>query len=179
MCLHCSHSDDSDQRACPSVGVWFLRLAGSTQPCQFSFSGCLLLVCHWTCCVMLIKDLKGQEAFGERSATGSGRNCEAPGGNPQGWISSQLSLFREKRECCWVSKLQGNMHDKRFISWQLYFMEYYKSWTTVHCWNAQLIINQLSAGKLECCTSCAHCMRCVKSTLTGRRRPCPHINRGF
>lgn len=29
---------------------------------------------------MLIKDLKGQEAFGERSTTGSGRNCEAPGG---------------------------------------------------------------------------------------------------
>lgn len=84
VCLHCGHSDDSDQRACLSVGVWFLRLAGSTQPCQFSFSSCLLLVCHWTCCVMLIKDLKGQESFRERSTTGSRSNCEAPWGNPQG-----------------------------------------------------------------------------------------------
>ncbi len=94
--LHCSHSDDSDQKACLSVGVWFLRLARSTQPCQFSFSGCLLLVCHWTCCVTLIKDLKGQEAFRERSAAGSGRNCVAPWGNPRGWISSRRLIFREK-----------------------------------------------------------------------------------
>lgn len=74
--------DGSDRRACLSVGVWFLSLAGSTQPCQFSFSGCLLLVCHWTCCVMLIKDLKGQAAFREWSTTDSQRDCEAPLGKP-------------------------------------------------------------------------------------------------
>lgn len=78
VCLRGSHSDGSDQRACLSVGVWFLPLAASTQPCELSFSGCLLLVCHWTCCVMLIKDLKGQEAFREQSSTDSQWNCEAP-----------------------------------------------------------------------------------------------------
>lgn len=83
VCLCCSHSDDSDRRACLSVGVWFPCLASSTHPCQFSFSGCLLLVCDWTCCVTLIKDLKGQEAFGERgqqrererSAKHAGETC--------------------------------------------------------------------------------------------------------
>lgn len=82
MCV-CNHSDDSDHRACLSVGVWFPCLAGSTHPCQFSFSGCLLLVCNWTCCVTLIKDLKGQKAFGEsghqqereESAKPAGETC--------------------------------------------------------------------------------------------------------
>ena len=60
-----SHSNNADHRACLSVGVWFPCLVGSTHPCQFSFSGCLLLVCNWTCCVTLIKDLKGQKALGE------------------------------------------------------------------------------------------------------------------
>lgn len=44
VCLHSSHSDGSDQRACMFVGVWFLRLAGSTQPRQFSFFG-LFVAC--------------------------------------------------------------------------------------------------------------------------------------
>lgn len=134
VCLRCSHSDDSDQRACPSVGVWFLRLAGSTQPCQFSFSGLFVACVPLDLLCNAYKRFKG--TGGLRRAVNDRIRKElrsTRGGNPQGWISSQLSLFREKQECCWAGKLQGNMHDKPFISWQLYFMDYYKSWTAVHC----------------------------------------------
>ena len=44
VCLLCSHSDGSDQRACLSVGVWFPRLAGSTQPLSVFFFG-LFVAC--------------------------------------------------------------------------------------------------------------------------------------
>lgn len=116
VCLQCSHSDDSDQRPCLSVGVWFLRLAGSTQPCQFSFSGCLLLVCHWTCCVMLIKDLKGQEAFREWSATGSGRNSDAkhwgeyPHSSPYLERNMNISECVNCRRACMMGKQLAYNH---------------------------------------------------------------------
>lgn len=82
---------------CPQVSGSFAWLA-QPNPVSFLFRGCLLLVCHRTCCVTLIKDLKGQEAFRERSPTESGWNCEAPWGSPQGQKSSQQSLFIETQD---------------------------------------------------------------------------------
>lgn len=81
-------------------------LAGRlNRPCQFFFfSACLLLVCHWPCCVMLIKDLKGQTAFREWSAGKAGRSCEMPPGGQRGSnIFAMACIYTEK-----VQTLGGN-----------------------------------------------------------------------
>lgn len=101
-CLLCSHSDDSDQGTrlpvsrLPVSGS-FGRPAEPTLSVFVFFSACLLLVCHWPCCVMLRKDLKGQAAFREWSAGKAGRSCEMPLGKGEGveYLRDGLYLHRK------------------------------------------------------------------------------------
>lgn len=105
VCLHCSHSDDSDHRACLSVGVWFPRLASSTRPCQFSFSGLFVACVRLDLLCNAYERFKGTGGLRrEWSTAGAGRKCEARWENPRGWISSQRPSFRDKLEYRRVNK---------------------------------------------------------------------------